>query len=161
MLELCQTQIIDSGECIHYFYRKNVEPKEESPGISLSTPEKSLHPINLELTTYKSSVKSLPHGDRYFRTWFYSSITFVLNMRCKNVYHRVSLIQRAERISLVKTDEPIASFDKNSSNLQLRGVVSIAIWLQGQRAITNFIPLDNRWTALIRVYLGTVENSYN
>ena len=75
MWELCQTQIIDSGECIHYFYRKNVEPKEESPGISLSTPEKSLHPINLELATYKSSVKSLPHGDGYCRTWVFIRVS--------------------------------------------------------------------------------------
>ena len=107
------------GECIHYFYRKNSEPKEESPGISMTTPEKPQHQNISEAVTCKSSLKSLT----------------------------------ADGSHVLPTN-----FDKNSFNLQLRGVVSIAIWLQGQRAVTNFIPLDNRWTALIRIYLGTIED---
>ena len=113
-------KVTDTGECIHYFYRKKAEPKEESPGISLHSQETSHFPTP-ELDKCKALAKKLS-----------------FNKSC---------------------DEPTALPDKNCSNLQLRGVVSIAIWLQGQRAVTNFISLENRWTALTRIYLGTIENA--
>ena len=77
----------------------------------------------------------------------------------------------SESISLSNTDSNVSnvtnvsqttiesSMDRKSFNLKLQGVVQIAVWLQSQRAVTSFLPLDNRWTALIRVFLGTIENT--
>ena len=64
-------------------------------------------------------------------------------------------------ISNAESNISQSTLDKNSFNLKLQGVVSIAIWLQGQRAVTSFLPLDNQWTALIRIFLGTIENISN
>jgi len=64
-------------------------------------------------------------------------------------------------ISNAESNISQTTLDKNSFNLKLQGVVSIAIWLQGQRAVTSFLPLDNQWTALIRIFLGTIENISN
>ena len=79
----------------------------------------------------------------------------------------------SESISISNTDSNVSnvtnvsqttiesSMDRKSFNLKLQGVVQIAVWLQSQRAVTSFLPLDNRWTALIRVFLGTIENVCN
>lgn len=76
----------------------------------------------------------------------------------------------SESLSISNTDSNVSnvtnisqttiesSMDRKSFNLKLQGVVQIAVWLQSQRVVTSFLPLDNRWTALIRVFLGTIEN---